>query len=412
MEEYKNGTRIKGTTGEYTIGRLMNKGGMAYAYESQNDKGMPVFLKAYNDPVPDTKYCPWFPEYRKTQQEIKRRLAGIKSEAVQTLDEFVHDGAYHQIIEWAPGKDLLSIYETKFKSALNIEDAIRLGTVVVYSLSEFHKQKLVHQDLKFENIFAVRNDGITMKYEVKMIDFDWAYLADNPSSCKKLAGTDGYKSPEHFRVQPRLQASDVFTVCGIMLFELFAGQHPFDAITANATSTNELDAIILKAVESCQVPRLSEINPSRTALIDKRIQDIVHRCFASNSRERPTAEDVHKVLISVLTGERAKSRLVLVGGPGNLKWRIGCKTEFSRNMCIQMFSAPSEMVSTIQGQFEPNADMTAWFVTPRPGTTNATLIDGKSICGKTELKPGMKLQIGNPISGKIGFEIQVSFEAI
>jgi serine/threonine protein kinase len=413
MEKYKKGAKINGPTSEYTIVRLMNEGGMAFAYEAEakDCKNPQVFLKTYNDDT-TVPTDPNFASYRSTQQEIKRRLSAIKSEAVQTLDEFVYDGTYHQVIEWAPGKNLLSIYESQFKSTINIEDAVRMAAVIVYSLSEFHKQKLVHQDLKFENIFAVRNDGIGMKYEIKLIDFDWSYLADKPSSCKKLAGTPGYKSPEHIRVQPRLQASDVFTVCGVMLFELFAGQHPFETITANATSFDEVDVLTLKALESGKVPLLSEVNPVRTENVDKRIHDIVNRSLASDPSKRPVAEEVHRVLISILTGERAKSRLVLSGGPSNLKCRIGSKTEFSRNMCMQMFSVPAEMVSSSQGLFEPNKDMTAWFVTPRTGTTNATMIDGKFISARTELKPGMKLQIGNPVSSKIGFEIQVSFEAI
>jgi eukaryotic-like serine/threonine-protein kinase len=411
MEAYKEGATIKGSGGQqYSIVKLMNPGGMAYAYEARNAGGERVFLKAYNDPVPDPKYCPWFSGYRSTQQEIQKRLRTIKSLAVQTLDEFVWDGAYHQVVEWAPGSDLETIYEKHIKPALEIADAINLAAVTVYTLADFHRQSLVHQDLKFKNFFAVSNDKITMKYEVKIIDFDWSFLADKPDSCKKTVGTFGYLSPEHMRGERAVQASDVFTVCGIMLFELFAGQHPFDSIVANAETETEANGLILRTIESGKTPRLCDVNPARTGIVDKRIQDIVYQCFKASAVDRPKADDVHKVLLSVMTGEKPKARLVLIGGPGRLKWRIGAKTDFSRNMCTQMFAAPADMVSSVQGVLEPNADMTTWYVTPRPGTTNATMVDGRQITDRTELKPGSKVQIGNPASGRIGFEVQVEFE--
>jgi len=411
MEEYKDGSLVEGSGGQqYTVIKLINKGGMAYAYEACKTGGEKVFLKAYMDPTPDPKYYPWFSGYRATQQEIQRRLRPIKSLAVQTLDEFVWDGAYHQVVEWAPGNDLLAIYEKQIQPSFSAADALNLSAVTVFTLADFHKQSLVHQDLKFENFFAVRNDKINMKYEVKIIDFDWSFLADKPESCKKTAGTFGYLSPEHIRGERAVQASDVFTVCGIMLFELFAGQHPFDSIVANAESQPQANELILRTIVSGRTPKLGDVNPSRTGKVDKRVHDIVHRCFAAKPGDRPKAEDVHKVLLSVITGERPKARLVLIGGPGHLKWRIGTKTEFSRAMCTQMFSAPADVVSSIQGDIEPSSDLTKWYVTPRTGTTNATMLDGIQITGRTELRPGASLQIGNPASRRIGFEVQVEFE--
>ena len=38
------------------------------------------------------------------------------------------------------------------------------------------------------------------------------------------------------------------------------------------------------------------------------------------------------------------------------------------------------------------------------------MINGKRISGRVTLEAGMKLQVGNPASGNIGLEMEVTFE--
>jgi len=87
-------------------------------------------------------------------------------------------------------------------------------------------------------------------------------------------------------------------------------------------------------------------------------------------------------------------------------------TDFTRRFCTQMFNIEAGHVSRRQGQFSCNPEKTKWFIEHDPNATNATMVDGVPITGRTELTPGTKLQVGNPATGNIVFELEVTYEPI
>jgi len=221
-----------------------------------------------------------------------------------------------------------------------------------------------------------------------------------------MAGTFGYFSPEHLRGQPPGEASDVFTVGGIMLYELFAGVHPFEPIIARASTQDEANAAILDALRNGRVPRIEDVAPTRAAQLLPKMTEVMMRCFASRPEDRPSAREVHETLL----GKPRPIRLVLTAGPARLKWRITERTDLKRKLCERFFAAPAGTVSSHQGCLEPSDDSSEWFFTPRADTVNSSMINGKPVKTRSKLSRGDKLQVGNPTSGKIGFEMEVGFE--
>ena len=102
---------------------------------------------------------------------------------------------------------------------------------VMQGLGAAHAAGIVHRDLKPENIM-VRDDGY-----VKLVDFGLARRTIATEETGELAltstkgmllGTVRYMSPEQTRGETITPASDVFS-CGVVLYELATGQHPFVA---------------------------------------------------------------------------------------------------------------------------------------------------------------------------------------
>ena len=102
--------------------------------------------------------------------------------------------------------------------------------VLTAGVAALHESSVVHADLKPANAYLVEDSSIGSGYQLKLIDMDFSLLADRRApwhGFQGYVGSDNYRSPEHLtRGGVPEPASDVFT-CGLMLYELLAGEHPY-----------------------------------------------------------------------------------------------------------------------------------------------------------------------------------------
>jgi tetratricopeptide (TPR) repeat protein len=117
-----------------------------------------------------------------------------------------------------------------FEGALPIQQAIAIASCLLEALSHAHPAGIVHGDIKPENVI------LTGPRTAKLLDFGLAKhlltsdetLDATTESCKAIAGTLGYMSPEQV-TNGRLDArSDVFQV-GVLLYEALTGRPAFPA---------------------------------------------------------------------------------------------------------------------------------------------------------------------------------------
>ena len=115
---------------------------------------------------------------------------------------------------------------------LSIEDAVEITRSIASALDYAHRQGVIHRDIKPENILL--HDGQAM-----VADFGIA-LAVSEASGKRLTetglsiGTPHYMSPEQAMGDRELDArSDVYSV-GAMLYEMLAGEPPYQGSSAQA----------------------------------------------------------------------------------------------------------------------------------------------------------------------------------
>jgi len=404
----------------YTVGQIINSGvyqirvdeplsqNIAYSYKATNlQTGDTVLFKSYGDTVPNLELCPWFNDFVTHQTDISKRLSTIPDQAIQILGHFNHQGTYHQIIQWAHGCSLDRLLEKEFNKATSLEKHLHLAKVMMFSLRKVHELGIIHRDQKPANFFAEERPELLMKYKVMMADFDMSLINGRPSlKPNDHVGTFGYFSPEYYRGKPAVQASDVFTVGGLMLYELFAGVHPLEALTQNIESETEGHILIKRAIEARRIPKMDEVAPQRAAQVPAQVLELINLALDPEPARRPTAADIHSALIT----NRLVKTLVLKGGPAGLKWRMKEVSSLSRSMCERFFGTAVGAVSSDQGRFDPSEDRAEWYYTHREGALNASMLNGKAIHGRVTLEPGMKLQVGNPDSGNIALEMEVSFE--
>ncbi len=127
------------------------------------------------------------------------------------------------------------------QSRLRVADALAIAGEIAEALDEAHTRLVVHRDLKPSNVMLAESG------HVKVMDFGLAKpmaAADGPSEQEETVGpitesgvrigTPAYMSPEQLLGGEADARSDIFAF-GVLLYELFAGVHPFTR--SNPTTT-------------------------------------------------------------------------------------------------------------------------------------------------------------------------------
>ncbi len=145
-------------------------------------------------------------------------------------------------MEWIEGKNVLEYVRAQQKDAAwTSADTIKLCLDFADALSEAHSEGIVHRDLKPANLL-VSNQGIP-----KLIDFGLATVRKDDTSFSRLSTADGilgtrcYMSPEQFSGNPASVdvRTDVYGF-GVVLYELLAGQLPYDVKERSLWETMEI----------------------------------------------------------------------------------------------------------------------------------------------------------------------------
>jgi len=152
------------------------------------------------------------------------------------------------------------------------DQPIRIVRQIAEGLSYLHSRRVVHKDIKPENIM-VGNRG-----NVKIIDFAlaeemrprwWASLLGR----KRIAGTRSYMSPEQIRGKDLDPRSDIYAL-GATIYEMMCRRPPFTASTG--------DELLEKHLREEAVPMRIR-NPS----VSEGLNQLVLKMLAKDPEDRP-----------------------------------------------------------------------------------------------------------------------------
>jgi serine/threonine protein kinase/DNA-binding SARP family transcriptional activator len=141
---------------------------------------------------------------------------------VPMLAFYEHENSYNLVMEYLPGGTLRDLLERE--RSLEVDRALEIALELADALSRAHHLHILHRDLKPENIL-LDSGG-----HPRLIDFGLALLQGSDTRLTQagaLLGSPVYMSPEALQGQDLDQRSDVWSF-GILLFEMLAGQPPFD----------------------------------------------------------------------------------------------------------------------------------------------------------------------------------------
>merc|ERR1719460_2690634 len=126
-------------------------------------------------------------------------------------------------MDYADGGDIHAEIKRREGELIPEAKIIEWFVQTCFALKHVHERKVLHRDLKTQNIFLM------LTGQIKLGDFGIARVLDATKDyAKTMVGTPYYLSPEIIEDRPYNFKSDIWS-CGVVLYEMTTLKHPFDA---------------------------------------------------------------------------------------------------------------------------------------------------------------------------------------
>ena len=220
--------------GPYRISSVLGEGGMGVVYLAErSDLGSRAAIKILRDA--------WLsPARRERFAAEQRTLAQLNHPSIARLydADTLSDGTPWFVMEYVEGTPLTAHCDSRGAS---VRERLRLFRDVGEAVQHAHRHAIIHRDLKPSNIL-VTDDGA-----VKLLDFGIAKQLESLDAADQTrtmlrAMTPAYAAPEQVRAGRLGIHTDVYSL-GVVLYELIAGQLPFDLVGKTAS---EVERIIVE----------------------------------------------------------------------------------------------------------------------------------------------------------------------
>src|SRR6266511_2700312 len=240
------------TLGSYEVLSFVSRGGMGEVYLAQDKRlGRKVALKLLA-----SQFTKDSDRLHRFEQEA-RAASALNHPNIITIYEIREANSTLMIAtEFVEGETLR---QRLGGGEIDLDEALHVAIQIADALAAAHQAGIFHRDIKPEDIM-IRPDGY-----VKVLDFGLAKLVENASPMSAaealtkpvktgsgmIMGTVGYMSPEQARGLTVDARSDVFNL-GAVIYEMVAGQRPFDG---------ETPSDVFAAILRTEPPLLSHFAP-------------------------------------------------------------------------------------------------------------------------------------------------------
>ena len=270
--------------GRFTVEGLLGEGGMGAVYKARDAKlGRKVALKVIHAD----------PDEPEADERVKRFLREARSaaardhpNAVSIFDVGEEEGLSFIAMELVPGEPLRAYVRA---AEPDVDTRLRWLIEVAGALAAAHRARLVHRDVKPENVM-IRDDG-----RAKVLDFGLARRAArlpdevtgrttmNPEDGQNtltavgtLLGTPQYMAPEQIRSEPLDARSDQFS-WGVLAYELLTGELPWSGSGLS----------VMARILSDQARPIRELAPA----VPEDVARVVTRALEKRPQDRFTSMD-------------------------------------------------------------------------------------------------------------------------
>ena len=165
-----------------------------------------------------------------TQSEIDIVKQLDHPNIVKIIEYYSTNDNYYVINDYYSYGELFSL----IKKDLSEKEISYIFYQILSGVFYLHSQKIIHRDLKLENILISRaepmngDDENKKFYTIKIIDFGTAKKFSKTKSESKLVGTSYYVAPEVLKGKYN-EKCDIWSI-GVLLYMFIVGQPPFNGL--------------------------------------------------------------------------------------------------------------------------------------------------------------------------------------
>ncbi|HVB24558.1 MAG TPA: FxSxx-COOH system tetratricopeptide repeat protein [Ktedonobacteraceae bacterium] len=278
--------RVGQRFGNYRLLRLLGEGGFAEVYLGEH-----AFL--------GTQAAIKVLQMRLAQELLKdflqeaRTLAHLEHpHIVRVLDFGLEEGVPFLVLHYAPNGSLRQLHPRG--SRLILPNIVRYTREIVAALSYIHEQKLIHRDVKPENMLVGRNN------ELLLGDFGVAVFSRNARDPRlhEASGTLAYMAPEQLCGEA-CTASDQYALA-VVVYEWLCGSCPFSGTSAEIVQHHlhtpppslcekapdvpeAVEQVVLKALAKDPQQRFADVREFADALVSACSPIVQHFSHATAS---------------------------------------------------------------------------------------------------------------------------------
>ena len=263
----------------YVIQRLLGTGGMGEVYLAQHPRlprqdALKILSSA---PTADEEFRARF------IREAELAATLWHPHIVGVLDRGEFNGRLWISMDYVDGTDAGRLIRERYPSGMPEQDVSEIVTAVADALDFGHERRLLHRDVKPENILVTASDG--HRRRVLLTDFGIARRIDDVSNLTDdnvAVGTISYVAPEQLLGKPLDGRADQYALAATT-FHLLTGAPPFQ-------DSNR--AVVISHHLSTPPPRISDRRPDLAHL-----DAVLARALAKDPNERyPTCLDFARAL--------------------------------------------------------------------------------------------------------------------
>ncbi len=208
--------RVGEQLGNYRLVRLLGQGGFAEVYLGEHIYlGTAAAIKVLYAKLASDD----FEHFRKEARTIARL---VHPHIVRVLDYGIEGTTPFLVVDYAPNGTLRTRHPKGVPVPL--PTVVSYVTQIAEALQYAHDQKVIHRDVKPENVlFGRRNEVLLSDFGIALVAMTTNYRSTQ--GMQDMAGTIAYMAPEQIQAQAET-ASDQYSLA-VVTYELLSGARPF-----------------------------------------------------------------------------------------------------------------------------------------------------------------------------------------
>jgi serine/threonine protein kinase len=266
--------------------------------ECIGEGGMGRIYRAY-DPAMDRYVAlkllkPDMPEYVRKRFRREAVIAANFSHPnlprVLDVGSVAANGAEWMTMEYLRGRDLGRVIERG--RTIPVPLLVEIFCQTLDALDYIHTRKIVHCDVKPDNVFITRDSYDRRIVIIKLIDFGVSRSLEDGEAVEQIAGDPLYMAPEQTVANEPLDARADLYALGMSFYETLTGRHPWqESIDAPVEE-------LLRLQRECEPPPpSSRLPPGPPRMVDALDEVFATACAKDPAQRYADARTMRKAMM-------------------------------------------------------------------------------------------------------------------